>query len=81
MAEAVTRANYGLAIGGFEMDMRDGELNYKVCIPIDEAMLSHSQYRHCMAASLLTIKRYMPAYFQIIFNGVSAEDAIEACER
>lgn len=81
IAEAVTRANYGLTIGGFEMDMRDGELNYKVSVPIDEAMLSHSQLRHCMVASLSTINRYMPAYFQIIFNGVPAEDAIEACER
>lgn len=28
-AEFLTRANYGLVFGNFEMDMHDGEIRYK----------------------------------------------------
>lgn len=80
MAEAVTRANYGLVVGSFEMDMRDGELNYKVVVPIDEAMLSHAQFRHCMGAALMTVQRYLPAYYRIVFSGTCPEEAINECE-
>jgi hypothetical protein len=80
MAEAITRANYGIVVGNFEMDMRDGELNYKVAVPIDDAMLSQAQFRHCMGAALRTIQRYLPAYYRIVFSGTCPEEAIDECE-
>lgn len=32
-AEFLTRANYGLVFGNFEMDMHDGEIRYKTFVP------------------------------------------------
>lgn len=40
VAEFITRANYGLPGGNFEMDWRDGELRYKVFL--DQMMLIRS---------------------------------------
>src|SRR4030081_1049823 len=37
MAEYLTRANYGLYIGNFEMDYSDGEIRYKTSIDIEGA--------------------------------------------
>lgn len=79
MSEATTRANYGLSIGCFEMDLRNGELNFKVSVPTDEATLSLSQFRRCMGAAGSTIDYYMPAFFQVVFNDMSAEEAIDKC--
>lgn len=80
MAEAIARANYGLLIGRFEMDMGDGELGFQIAVPIDEVKLSHSQFRHCIAAALFAIERYGPAFFAVVFNNTSAEDAIDKCD-
>lgn len=79
-AEALTRANYGLVIGHFEMDMETGELNYRVTVPIDDAMLSHAQFCHCVGAAMGTVHQYTPAFLQVAFHEVSAEEAIKACE-
>ena len=31
IAEAITRANYGMKVGKFELDLSDGDLRYHVC--------------------------------------------------
>jgi hypothetical protein len=80
MAEAVTRANDGLPLGGFQMDWDEGELHYMVAIPTDEATVSLAQFRHCMAVAMLTVERYLPAFSQVALENVSAEEAIAACE-
>lgn len=77
MAEAVTRANFNLIVGSFEMDMDDGELKYKVTVPLDDAQLSLAQYRHCMRASLSTIRRYLPDFYRIVFGDALPEDVID----
>ncbi len=60
--------------------MGDGEFAYKVAVPIDDAVLSLSQFRHGMAVALHVIDHYMPGFFRLVFNGVSAEEAIDECE-
>ncbi len=34
--EYLTRANYGLRHGNFEFDLRDGEIRYKMSLPLNE---------------------------------------------
>lgn len=40
LAEFLTRANYGLFIGNFEMDWQDGEVRYKTSIDVAGDRLS-----------------------------------------
>ena len=40
LQELVTRINYGLAVGVFEMDLDDGEIRYRMSIPVAHAMPS-----------------------------------------
>lgn len=41
MAEYLTRANYGLLIGNFEMDFADGEVRFKTSVDIEDSALTH----------------------------------------
>ena len=81
MAEFLCRANYGLRNGNFELDFRDGEIRYKCyvdCQGLDaptEEMVKHSVY--CPAAMF---ERYGNGILQILFAGMSAEEAISLCE-
>src|SRR5688500_12466181 len=38
--EYLTRANYGLSIGNFEMDLRDGEIRYKSSVDMADGELT-----------------------------------------
>jgi len=38
LQELVTRINYGLAVGVFEMDLDDGEVRYRLSIPAEHAL-------------------------------------------
>lgn len=80
MALALARANHDLLLGSFEMDLGDGELTYKVVVSIDGACLSPGQMRHCMGAGLFAIGKYMPAFHRIVFDDVSAEEAIKSVD-
>src|SRR5262245_1344418 len=42
MAEYLTRANYGLYIGNFELDFNDGEIRYKTSIDVTDTPLTAS---------------------------------------
>lgn len=39
VAEYLTRANYGLVLGNFEMDFSDGEVRYKTSIDVEGGQL------------------------------------------
>ena len=80
MSEFVCRANYGLRDGNFELDFRDGELRYKCFMNCNGVIPNSNMVAssiHCPAAMF---DRYGKGIVQILFNDMSAEDAIELCE-
>jgi len=80
MALALTRANHRLDLGHFEMDLNNGRLSFKVAVPIDDACLTPRQMRHCLGTALSIIGRYLPAFRRVMFDDVSAEEAIKTVE-
>mmetsp|Transcript_48127 Transcript_48127/g.145362 ORF Transcript_48127/g.145362 Transcript_48127/m.145362 type:complete len:105 (+) Transcript_48127:552-866(+) len=52
MAQFVARANFGLVIGNFELDMTDGETRFKVTIDVEEGQLSCKWCRTCTRTHL-----------------------------
>lgn len=82
MAKYLTRVNYGLRNGNFEMDMDDGEINYKsyFCCrgleaPTDEMVMEAIQ---CAAAMF---DKYEAGILGILFNGMTDKEAYEHSER
>ena len=80
MAEFLTRANYGLIIGNFEMDFSDGEVRYKTSIDVEDDRLSVALIKNLVYANVLTMDRYLPGVMSIIYGDVSPAQAIAQME-
>lgn len=80
IAEYLTRANYGLRIGNFEMDFTDGEVRYKSSIDFEGSELTPSLIRNTIYPAVQTMDRYLPGVLAVIFGGKSAEEAIASIE-
>ena len=80
MAEFLTRANYGLRIGNFEMDFDDGEVRYKSSVDFEGISLSPLLMRNTIYPAVQTMDRYLPGILKVIYGGSSPESAISAIE-
>lgn len=80
-AELIARANYGLQIGNFELDMDDGEVRYKTSADfegLEEIPLS--LFRPLLGANIATMDRYFPALCAYQFGGKTPEEAVRMVE-
>jgi hypothetical protein len=80
MAEFLTRANYGLAIGNFEMDWNDGEIRYKTSIDVEGDRLSVALVGQLVYANVLAMDRYLPGIVAVIESQASPAEAIAHIE-
>ena len=80
-AEFITRANYGLPIGNFEMDFGDGELRFKVGIPLFDTPISRGQFAQALEILINTMVYYHTPLVRTLYDGTSAEQAIADTER
>ncbi len=79
--EALMRANYGLPVGGFEMDLRDGEVVFKGSIFLADGELGDGQLAESIGGGIYLYDRYYPALMRVVFGGASPEQAIAEVER
>lgn len=81
MAEFICRANYGLRNGNFELDFRDGELRYKCYVNCSGAMPDMEVVEDSINCPLAMYNLYGTGIVQILFNDMSAADAVALCEK
>ena len=58
VVEYITRANYGLKVGKFEFDYRDGEVRYQSCLSCREGMPSLEDIEFTVDVTMLMLQRY-----------------------
>ena len=80
MAEFLTRANYGLIIGNFEMDFRDGEVRYKTSIDVEGDRLTPALIRTMVYLNVLMMDRYLPGIMKVAYGGGDPAAAIAEIE-
>ncbi|MDE6774844.1 MAG: YbjN domain-containing protein [Ruminococcus sp.] len=80
MTEFITRANYGLNHGNFEMDYRDGEIRYKTSLFSDDEIPTHEQIEAMIYINVTTLDNYGNGLAMIAFGMGTPEDAIRMCE-
>lgn len=80
MAEFITLANYGLFVGNFEMDFRDGELRFKTSIDLDESDLPPALVRPLIYHNVTTMDQYLPGIMMVVHGGVSPRIAVAQVE-
>lgn len=80
IAEFLTRANYGMIIGNFELDFRDGEVRYKTSIDVEDDRLSFALIRRLVYPNVFTMDRYLPGIMAVTYGQASPAEAIGQIE-
>jgi hypothetical protein len=80
VAEFVTRANYGMIVGNFELDYNDGEIRYKTSIDLEDARTVKPLIRHAIYANVLTMDKYFPGLMRVLYAGIEPAAAVEEVE-
>jgi hypothetical protein len=80
VAEYITRANYGLRIGNFEMDYSDGEVRYKSSVDFENVTLNDDLIRNAIYPAVHTMDRYLPGLMSVIYGSTSPAQAIAEVE-
>lgn len=80
VAEFITRANYGLILGNFEMDFEDGELRYKTSLDIEGADLAPALLQPITFVNVSTMDRYLPGVMSVVYGGQAPAAAITQIE-
>ena len=80
LLEFFTRANFGLVMGCFQVDLRDGEICYHVAYLIPESGLCDETITRLVSVAMNTADRYFPGIMRTLFGGETPEDAVYLCE-
>ena len=83
VGEFLLRANYGLRVGGFDFDFRDGEISYRVsiyCGDDDFAPPTYEQIDFAVIIGLMMIEKYGNSLVKVMFGVLEPEDAINIAE-
>jgi hypothetical protein len=81
VSEALTRANWGLRIGNFELDFGDGEVRYKSSVDFEGELLTPSLIRNAIYPAVETLDHYLPAIMAVAYGGKDPAEAIEEIEK
>nr|WP_246844490.1 YbjN domain-containing protein [Hydrocoleum sp. CS-953] len=74
--EFITRANYGMIIGNFELDFTDGEIRYKTGIDVEGDRLSFALIKQIVYANVMMMDEYLPGIQAILSENLSPLEAI-----
>lgn len=80
IAEAITRANYGLLLGCFELDMNDGEIRFRTSVDVEGGALTTAMCHSLMAAAVSVSDRYHEALMRVACGGAEPAAAIAEAE-
>jgi hypothetical protein len=79
-AEFITRANYGMIIGNFEMDYDDGEIRYKTSLDVEGIGLTAPLAKHLVYANVIIMDQYLPGILAVIYGNSSPQEEIKKIE-
>lgn len=80
VAEYLTRANYGMVIGNFEMDYADGEIRFKTSIDAEDSELTEAMVRSATYWAVVMMDRYLPGLLKVVGGSIPPAEAIDEIE-
>lgn len=80
-AEFLTRANYGMLVGNFELDMNDGEVRFKTSVCVAGGTLSPGMIRKVVSYNLSTLDRYLTGLNKVVYGDAEPAKAIDEIEK
>ena len=77
--EYLTRVNFGLAVGNFEMDLDNGEVRFRTSVETPDGELSIAIVRGLAYSNVHSIDHYFPGVMAVV-HGYSPEAALARIE-
>lgn len=74
--EALTRINWRMGIGSFDMDLTDGEVRFRVGTDVEDGLLSEKMVDNMLGFSLHSMDRFHEALMRVAFGDADPETAI-----
>lgn len=83
VAEFITRANYGLVLGCFEMDFADGEVRYRTSqyCGDEDVLISQEIVKETLYVTLSMLERYGTALLEVMLGTITAQEGVERSEK
>jgi hypothetical protein len=78
--EYITRVNWGLPIGNFEMNLENGEVRFKTSIELSEIRLTLPMVRSLVYINVHTMDHYFPGVVSILTCRISPIAALAKIE-
>ncbi len=76
VGEFLSRANYGMIIGNFELNFDDGEIRYKTSTAVKNHSLDSDTIKQLVYTNVNMMDEYLPGIIAVTKGGVSPADAI-----
>lgn len=80
MAEFLTRANYRMKYGAFEMDWNDGEVRFHVAIPMAAIHADNDEVVRVLVLPATMLGRYSNGFSSVLLGVKTPAEAVRACE-
>lgn len=62
----LTRANFGLVVGNFELDLDDGEVRFKTSVDLEGTEVGQALFRHLIGANLRATDTYLGGVVEVM---------------
>lgn len=79
VCDFMSRVNYELANGNFEMDMDNGEIRYRTYLDLSDAKPSKEQILNIVWNGVLGFDTYYPGLMRLVYGNCTAEEAASYC--
>jgi hypothetical protein len=72
----ITRANFGMFYGSFELDLDDGILLFRTNCAVCDGALTTDMVKHMASAGAWSFDRYLPRLLEVVFGKRRVRDAV-----
>jgi len=76
VCEFLTRLNWDLPFGSFQMDLSDGEVIYQSAIDVEDGVLSTTMVGNMVSDAIRAVDTNFPGLMAVTFAGILPADAI-----
>ena len=80
VAEFVARANWGLPMGNFEIDMDDGSVRFKSSVDYENVGLTPELVRNTFAPAAFTMDRYLEGLLAVMYGSKEPAEIVAEIE-
>ncbi len=79
-SEYLTRANFGMEVGNFEMDFSDGTVRYRTSVDVEGGELTPVMIKNMVYVNIAVMDQYLPGLRKVVKDGMEPEKAIAEVE-